>query len=159
MCSQITRIRAILARLWVSCVTRIWKKRLCSNSTTSVCLFPCHDMLVQMNRHYYDLGPRCFDRSCGGASRTIRGVLSLLGLYTPNTMESCKGGYHGDLDPSSPPSPHYYTTNKHSNSKDSRPYYTSTHSGYPGPRPHCYYSSTLPSSTPSPHSLPQAKRH
>ena len=48
----------------------------------------------------------------------------------------------GDRGPSSPSSPHYYTTNKESNSKVSRPYYTSTPSGYPGPRPRCYYSST-----------------
>ena len=157
--SLITRIRAILARLLISYITRFWKKSLCSNSATSVCLFPCHGMLVQMNRHFFDLGPRCFDRSCGGASGTFRGLLSLFGLYIPNRVESCKGGYHRDLDPSSLPSPHYYTTNKQSNSKVSRPYYTSTPSGYPGPRPHCYYSSTLPSSTPLPHSLPQAKRH
>ena len=64
------------------------------------------------------------------------------GVYIPNTMESCKGAHTGDPDPSSPPSPHYYTTNKQSNSKVSRPYYTSTPSGYPGPRPRCYYSST-----------------
>ena len=99
MTALLTRIRAILARLLISYITRFWKKSLCSNSATSVCLFPCHGMLVQMNRHFFDLGPRCFDRSCGGASGTFRGLLSLLGLYTPKTMESCKGAHTGGSGP------------------------------------------------------------
>ena len=75
------------------------EESLCSNSATSFCLFPCHGMLVQMNRHFFDLGPRCFDRSCGGASGTFRGLLSVLGLYTPNTVESCKGAHTGGSSP------------------------------------------------------------